>query len=87
MQNIPCENCKKPFDLPDPVPQILRNHNYNAAIYLQPYQRCPHCGQAFVFQLLKVDVISVTWVPVEVKEKSKIVAPPGGFDPNPKIIM
>jgi hypothetical protein len=58
----------------------------NSIVYLQPPMACPHCGQIHSFQVVKVDVISATWVPASKKEKSHIISPPGGFDPNPKIM-
>lgn len=80
--SIECCNpdCKKPFILMMPPPEIVNKMTISMVVWAHPeVQCCPHCGTAHQMAIQKIGDIQIAWSPVQTpKDASMISLAPAG---------
>lgn len=78
---IPCERCKKEFEVSHPKMNVIQNVELSMLIWMHPMtQDCPYCGMPHQMMISKVGQIAIMWKGIEKKEQNRIV--PATVMPN-----
>lgn len=75
-----CHGCSQMVEFQIPGFETINSETISGIIFAHPQaQTCPNCGQAHQMVVAGFKGVAYAFVPIQVKDKSPIIAPPPGM--------